>query len=91
MIANKSFAFSGKTIDASRIDKALLESLHELGGVEANVATGYHAVEFLLWGQGPQRHRPGRRQPGGERLRPGQLLVGQLRPQGGPISRRRPT
>ncbi len=51
VIANKSFKFGGKTIDAARIDKALLESLHELGGVEANVATGYHAVEFLLWGQ----------------------------------------
>jgi putative iron-regulated protein len=24
---------------------------HELGGMEANVATGYHAIEFLLWGQ----------------------------------------
>lgn len=33
------------------IDKVLLESYHEKGGSEANVATGYHAVEFLLWGQ----------------------------------------
>ena len=33
------------------IDMALLESFHEKGGSEANVATGYHAVEFLLWGQ----------------------------------------
>ena len=51
VIANRSFTFAGKTIDASNINRALLESLHELGGVEANVATGYHAVEFLLWGQ----------------------------------------
>jgi putative iron-regulated protein len=29
----------------------LLASLNELGGSEANVATGYHAIEFLLWGQ----------------------------------------
>lgn len=29
----------------------LLKSLHEKGGSEANVATGYHAIEFLLWGQ----------------------------------------
>ncbi len=29
----------------------MLESLQEAGGVEANVATGYHAIEFLLWGQ----------------------------------------
>jgi putative iron-regulated protein len=29
----------------------LTDALHEIGGVEANVATGYHAIEFLLWGQ----------------------------------------
>jgi putative iron-regulated protein len=32
------------------IDAATLESLNEQGG-EANIATGYHAIEFLLWGQ----------------------------------------
>ena len=59
VIANPSFKFSGKMIDARRIDKKLLESLHELGGVEANVATGYHAVEFLLWGQDLNGTGPG--------------------------------
>ena len=34
-------------------------TLHELGGVEANVATGYHAVEFLLWGQDLNGTGPG--------------------------------
>ena len=34
-----------------KIDTALLRSFHEKGGSEANVATGYHAIEFLLWGQ----------------------------------------
>ena len=29
----------------------LLRELHEIDAIEANVATGYHAVEFLLWGQ----------------------------------------
>jgi putative iron-regulated protein len=29
----------------------VLEGLNELGGDERNVATGYHAIEFLLWGQ----------------------------------------
>ena len=39
-------------IDASIINTDLLENhLHEVGGNEANVATGYHAIEFLLWGQ----------------------------------------
>lgn len=32
------------------IDKALLESLNGDGG-EENVSVGYHAIEFLLWGQ----------------------------------------
>lgn len=29
----------------------LLRGYHEKDGAEANVATGYHAIEFLLWGQ----------------------------------------
>ena len=33
------------------IDGDLLRNLQEVGGSEANVATGYHAIEFLLWGQ----------------------------------------
>lgn len=33
------------------INAELLQSWHEKGGSEANVATGYHAIEFLLWGQ----------------------------------------
>ena len=52
VVASPSVTFSGETIDASSITKELLaDTLHELGGVEANVATGYHAIEFLLWGQ----------------------------------------
>ncbi|XEU29383.1 imelysin family protein [Tistrella bauzanensis] len=51
VIANKSLTVAGKTIDATTITPALIESLQEAEGVEANVATGYHAIEFLLWGQ----------------------------------------
>ncbi|WP_107495762.1 imelysin family protein [Thalassobius sp. I31.1] len=52
VIANPTFSLSGAEIDASAITPALLEgTLHEADGVEANVATGYHAIEFLLWGQ----------------------------------------
>ncbi|MCB4456442.1 imelysin family protein [Leisingera sp. McT4-56] len=52
VIANPSFELSGKAIDAAKITPELLEgALHEADGVEANVATGYHAIEFLLWGQ----------------------------------------
>ncbi len=52
VIATPTFDLSGKSIDTSAITPAVLsETLHEADGVEANVATGYHAVEFLLWGQ----------------------------------------
>lgn len=32
------------------IDKTTLEGLNEVGG-EANISVGFHAIEFLLWGQ----------------------------------------
>src|SRR5690606_31898748 len=34
-----------------RIDKAAIAALDQDGGDERNIATGYHAIEFLLWGQ----------------------------------------
>ncbi|KPU82335.1 peptidase [Marinosulfonomonas sp. PRT-SC04] len=52
VIANPSFKLSGADVDATNITPELLEStLHEADENEANVATGYHAIEFLLWGQ----------------------------------------
>jgi len=52
VIAQDSITLSGKKISTEVITKKLLsETLHEVDGVEANVATGYHAIEFLLWGQ----------------------------------------
>ncbi|WP_170763772.1 imelysin family protein [Ruegeria lacuscaerulensis] len=60
VIANSSFELSGETIDASEITPELLgETLHEADGIEANVATGYHAIEFLLWGQDMNGHGAG--------------------------------
>lgn len=35
------------------------DTLHEVDGIEANVATGYHAIEFLLWGQDLNGHGDG--------------------------------
>ncbi|SDS06272.1 putative iron-regulated protein [Polaribacter sp. KT25b] len=37
-------------VDYPTIDKATLESLNEVGS-ETNISVGYHAIEFLLWGQ----------------------------------------
>lgn len=45
------FATANMINSEDKIDAELLESWHEKGGSEANVATGYHAIEFLLWGQ----------------------------------------
>ena len=51
LIANPTLEVGGNRIDASVIDAGLIKSLHEVEHVEANVTTGYHVVEFLLWGQ----------------------------------------
>lgn len=60
VVANPSFTLSGETIDATQISPDFLAgTLHEADGVEANVATGYHAIEFLLWGQDLNGHGPG--------------------------------
>ncbi len=52
IIANPVLKVGGETIDATVITPDLLaNALQEAGEVETNVATGYHAIEFLLWGQ----------------------------------------
>lgn len=42
------------------IDEDTLSEANEAGG-EANIATGYHAIEFLLWGQDLSTSGPGNR------------------------------
>ncbi|CAM5455405.1 hypothetical protein MAUB1S_07667 [Mycolicibacterium aubagnense] len=60
VIANKEIEIDGKKVDASKLSKEFLSgSLQEAGGIEANVATGYHAIEFLLWGQDLNGTGPG--------------------------------
>ncbi|GAB6262301.1 peptidase [Photobacterium sp. CCB-ST2H9] len=51
IIANEQIQVGNVTINASQITPELLADMNEIGGSEANVATGYHAIEFLLWGQ----------------------------------------
>jgi putative iron-regulated protein len=46
--------------DYPTIDADLLVSLNELGG-ETNISTGWHAIEFLLWGQDLSADGPGAR------------------------------
>lgn len=60
VIANTSLKVGGRSVDASNITKEFLQkTLHEADGIEANVATGYHAIEFLLWGQDLNGTGPG--------------------------------
>ncbi len=51
IIANTEIQVGEDKIDVTEITGEKLAELNELGGSEANVATGYHAIEFLLWGQ----------------------------------------
>lgn len=60
VIANKEIEIDGKKVDASSITPQFLsETLQEAGDIEANVASGYHAIEFLLWGQDLNGTGPG--------------------------------
>ncbi|MBZ9697978.1 imelysin family protein [Mesorhizobium sp. ESP6-5] len=60
VIANKEIEINGKKIDASTLSPEFLSgTLQQAGGIEANVATGYHAIEFLLWGQDLHGTGPG--------------------------------
>lgn len=60
IIANDLIDIGGISVDAAQITPQLLaETLHLIDGVESNVATGYHAIEFLLWGQDLNGTSPG--------------------------------
>ncbi len=59
IIANTEIQVGEDKLDVSQLSGEKLASLNELGGSEANVATGYHAIEFLLWGQDLNGTNPG--------------------------------
>ena len=60
VIANPKVRIGPNVVDATNITPALLSgSLHEAQEVESNVATGYHAIEFMLWGQDLNGTGPG--------------------------------
>lgn len=60
IIATPKFTLSGAEIDASALTSDFISgTLHEVDGIEANVASGYHAIEFLLWGQDLNGTGPG--------------------------------
>ncbi len=51
IIANKKLRIGAKMLDATKIGKKLIKGLNSALDVQANVGSGYHAIEFLLWGQ----------------------------------------
>ncbi|CAE6904542.1 Iron-regulated protein [Vibrio sp. B1FLJ16] len=51
IVANTNLTIGSTKLDVSKITPELIADLNEVGGSEANVASGYHAIEFLLWGQ----------------------------------------
>jgi putative iron-regulated protein len=59
IIANKKIRLGPKILDASKIDKKVISQLNSALDVETNVGTGYHAIEFLLWGQNLHGTNPG--------------------------------
>ncbi|MBO3275010.1 imelysin family protein [Pseudomonas schmalbachii] len=59
IVANTEIQIGEDKLDVKEITGEKLASLNELGGSEANVATGYHAIEFLLWGQDLNGTNPG--------------------------------
>jgi len=59
IIANSEIQVGEDKVDVKELTGEKLASLNELGGSEANVATGYHAIEFLLWGQDLNGSNPG--------------------------------
>jgi putative iron-regulated protein len=60
VIGSTSLRIGNDVIDTTDITPTLLSgTLQEAQGIEANVATGYHAIEFLLWGQDLNGTGPG--------------------------------
>ena len=60
VVATSKFTIAGTEVDATEITPALIkDTLQEADGIEANVASGYHAIEFMLWGQDLNGTKPG--------------------------------
>jgi len=59
VVANPKLELGGRTLETPTITMAVIQDLHELDEIEANVTTGYHAIEFLLWGQDLNGTGPG--------------------------------
>lgn len=59
VVASTKLRVGPDEIDATTITADLITGLQEAQEVEANVSIGYHAIEFLLWGQDLNGTGPG--------------------------------
>ena len=59
VVASTKLRVGPDEVDATTITKELIAGLQEAQEVEANVSIGYHAIEFLLWGQDLNGTGPG--------------------------------
>ena len=51
LVASPSIEVNGITLDIARLDWTQLKFIHGGSDNETNVVLGFHAIEFLLWGQ----------------------------------------
>ncbi len=59
LIAAEQIRIGERSLNSQTLDEGLLEALQTLSDHESNVATGFHAIEFFLWGQDLNRHGGG--------------------------------
>jgi len=60
VINSQQININGSMVNVTKITPDLIaNTLHEADEVESNVASGYHAIEFLLWGQDLNGTNPG--------------------------------
>ncbi len=60
VIGSTTLKIGGADVDVTAITPELIgATLHGADGIDANVAAGYHAIEFLLWGQDLNGTGPG--------------------------------
>lgn len=61
LVSAASVTIDGITLQTDPVSWPQLKFIHGGSDVEANVVLGYHAIEFLLWGQDHNPNGPGQR------------------------------
>ena len=59
LIASQELRIGGAPLRTEPVTASMLGAAQERSDSEANVATGFHAIEFLLWGQDLKVYAPG--------------------------------